>query len=81
MPLNFRVALPSPGPADKSREIMIGDTLHEIDGVNVFQKPLCMLSSILHLLLQIFIFASSEISPSVQFSLKYSSFMHYMHFS
>ena len=33
----------APGPADKSREIMIGDTLHEIDGVNVFQKPLCML--------------------------------------
>jgi hypothetical protein len=20
---------------------MIGDTLHEIDGINVFQKPLC----------------------------------------
>jgi hypothetical protein len=35
----------SAGPADKSREIMIGDTLHEIDGVNVFQKPLCMISS------------------------------------
>ena len=30
-----------PGPADKSREIMIGDILHEIDGVHVFQKPLC----------------------------------------
>jgi hypothetical protein len=33
---------PLAGPADKSREIMIGDTLHEIDGINVFQKPLCM---------------------------------------
>lgn len=35
------------GPADKSREIMIGDTLHEIDGINVFQKPLSMLSALI----------------------------------